>query len=173
MKTLRNVKLSFYDTLETLFETASTFGTAMHVYREKDLHAETKLVDPYIFLLDHQVPFTTQLPVVAQNWRFSYRSIQLGGPALWHAELFLNCFGRNRGEREDIAAAIVEGIVDFAVYDYTSSTPAAWGTASQYENVMGEYWTVTYEAIGNEKDIVEGTLLNWASLESRFWILPS
>jgi hypothetical protein len=37
---------------------------------------------------------------------------------------------------------------------------------------MGEYWTVTYESIGDEK-VVEGTLLNWAAMESRFWILPS
>ena len=172
MKTPRNVKLSLYDALETLFETAATFGTAMNVYREKDLHAATKLVDPYIFLLDHNVPFTAQLPVVAMNWEFSYRIFQHGGPSLWHAQLYLNCFGRNRGEREDISAAIAEGITDFTVYNYTTSTPVSWGKASQYETIMGEYWTVTYESIGDEQ-VVEGTLLNWAAMESRFWILPS
>lgn len=168
MKTPRNVKRSFFAALETLFE-----GESYNVYYESDMRDEVEPTRPYIYLLDANVEFPTKrLPVVTVWWRASYRAFQMGGPSLWHFELVCDVFGNNRGEREDIAASIVEGIADsFAINDYSGSSPVAWGTASIYENSAAEYWTMNLESVGDELS-VEGTLLNWASCATQFWCLP-
>jgi hypothetical protein len=173
MKTPRNAKLSFYAALATLFESASTFGTAFNVYYEDDLRSNVTPTRPWVYLLDAGIPITAEyLPAIAIWFQPSYRLFQAGGDPFWHVQVACDVFGANRGEREDIAAAIAEGVADsFTIYDY-SSTPVAWGTASIYENTAGEYWNIIYESVGDPLR-VEGTLLNWASCSSQFWIAPT
>lgn len=174
MKTPRNVKRSFYAALADLFGNAGTFGTAFNIYYESDLRDNVTPDRPALYLLDSSVQFEARhLPVVATWFRFSYRGIQLGGPALWHGEVSSEVYARNRGEREDIAAAIAEGINDeFTIYDYSGSSPSSWGTASIYESPAGEYWALDFGSVADEL-AVEGTLLNWVSASSRFWCNPT
>ena len=174
MKTPRNVKLSFYNALATLLENASTFGRAYNVYYEDDLRDGTSPTRPWIYLLDAGIPLKVEhLPAITIWFQPSYRLFQAGGSPIWHVNIACDVFGANRGEREDLAAAIAEGIADsFTVYDYSSSTPAEWGTASIYENTAGEYWNIVYESVGDPLK-VEGTLLNWASCSSQFWVMPT
>lgn len=168
MKTPRNVKRSFYAALESLL--GSAFGTAFNVYYESDLRDGTTPTRPYIYIIDANVVFKAEhLPLIEVWFRFSYRGIQLGGPALWHGEVSCEVYARNRGEREDIAAAIAEGIASsFVIYDYSGDTPTAWGTASIYEGPANEYWALDFGSVADEL-AVEGTLLNWVSASSRFW----
>ena len=173
MKTPRNVKRSFYAALATLFGDASTFGTAFNVYYESDLRDEVVPARPFIYLLDTNVGFkVAHLPVVATWFRFSYRGLELGGTPLWHGEVSCEVYSRNRGEREDLATAIAEGVHNkFTVYDYSGASPAAWGSASVYEGAGNEYWALDFGSVGDEL-AVEGTLLNWVSASSRFWVSP-
>lgn len=174
MKTPRNVKHSFYAALEALFESAATFGAAFNVYYESDLRDSNHTpVKPYIYLLDAGVKFPEKLPFVSIWFAFSYREIQLGGPAWWHAQISCDVYGENRGDREDIAAAIVEGISSsFAISDYSADAPSAWGTASIYESAAGDLWTMLFESAGDEY-AVQGTLLNWASVSTQCWCKPT
>ncbi len=173
MKTPRNVKRSLFAKLAALFGSAATFGTALNVYYEDDLRAGTTPTTPYVYLLDADIPFpVTRLPVVAVWARFSYRAFQLGGPSMWHMETALDVYGRNRGEREDLAAAIAEGVLTFDISDYSGGSISAWGTASAYETPGGEYWGLTYESVGDAES-VEGTRLNWARCASQFWCKPT
>jgi len=174
VKTPRNVKLSFYAALATLFEDASTFGTAFNVYYEDDLRDEVTPVRPWVYLLDAGIPITAEyLPAIAIWLHPSYKLFESGGDPVWHFQVACDVFGANRGEREDIAAAIAEGIADsFAINNYSSDTPVAWGTASIYENPSGDYWDILYESVGDPLK-VEGTLLNWASCSSQFWVMPT
>lgn len=174
MKTPRNAKLSFYAALETLFEDASTFGTAYNVYYENDLRESVAPVRPWVYLLDAGIPLKMEyLPAIAIWFQPSYRLFQAGGDPIWHVNVACDVFGANRGEREDIAAAIAEGLYSsFAINNYTASSPVAWGTASVYENPQGEYWNIIYESVGDPLK-VEGTLLNWSGCSSQFWVMPT
>lgn len=174
MKTPRNVKRSFYTALATLFQDASTFGTAFNTYYESDLRDGVTPSRPALYILDTNIQFEVKhLPVIATWFRFSYRGLQLGGPALWHGEVSCEVYARNRGEREDIAAAIAEGIADeFVIYDYSGSSPTEWGVASVYEGPANEYWALDFGSVSDEL-AVEGTLLNWVSASSRFWCKPT
>jgi hypothetical protein len=174
MKTPRNVKRSFYAALETLLENAATFGTAFNVYYESDLRDGTTPTFPYIYILDANVPLEVEyLPVISVWFRFGYRAFQIGGPALWHAEIVCDIYGKNRGDREDLAAAIAEGISsNFTINDYSGASPSSWGTAGIYEGPGGDYWTVAYESVADELS-VEGTLLNWASASTQCWCKPT
>lgn len=170
MKVPRNTKRSFYAALATLFGDASTFGTALNIYYESDLRNEISPTRPFIYLIDTNVLFRVDhLPLVATWFQFSYRGIQLGGSPLWHGRVSCEVYARNRGEREDIAAAIAEGLYSsFDIYDYSGASPVAWGTGSIYENAGGDYWTLDFGSVSDEL-ANEGTLLNWVSVSSQFW----
>lgn len=174
IKTPRNVKLSFYAALAALFEDASTFGTAYNVYYEDDLRNAITPARPWVYLLDAGIPLKLEyLPAVSIWFQPSYRLFQAGGDPIWHVNISCEVFGANRGEREDIAAAIAEGLASsFTVNDYSASTASAWGSASIYENSQGEYWQIIYESVGDPLK-VEGTLANWASCSSQFWVMPA
>lgn len=173
MKTPRNVKRSLYSALETMFEDAATFGSAFNVYYESDLRDETVPTRPYVYILDANIEFEAKhLPAVVAWFRFSHRDFQLGGPALWHGEVSCEVYGANRGDREDIAAAIAESLSSsFVVNDYSGGSPTTWGTASIYEDAAGERWSLEFGAVSDEL-AVQGTLLNWVSASSRFWVKP-
>jgi len=174
IKTPRNAKLSFYEAIAALLEDASTFGTAYNVYYEDDLRNKVEPVRPWVYLLDAGIPLKLDyLPAIAIWFQPSLRLFQAGGDPIWHVNVSCDVFGANRGEREDIAAAIAEGLYDeFTVYDYSASTASSWGTASIYDGPQGEYWNVIYESVGDPL-MVEGTLLNWASCSSQFWVMPT
>lgn len=170
MKTPRNAKLSLMAQIEAILEDTDNFNPAFNVYYEEDMHEDTTTRWPRVFILDANVPFEApELPVVVVWIQWAYRGIQLGSGELWHADVVIDVYGRNRGEREDIAAGIVEGIgKTFTIYDYSGTTATTWGNASIYEDGSGEYWQMIPESIGDDES-VEGTLLNWMSLRGRFW----
>lgn len=174
IKTPRNTKLSFYAALAALFGNAATFGNAYNIYYEDDLRNAVTPTRPYMYLLDAGIPLKVEyLPAIAIWIQPSYKGFQTGGNPQWFFNVSCDVFGANRGEREDIAAAMAEGIADsFTVYDYSAASPAAWGTASIYDNPSGEYWRILYESVGDPLK-VEGTLLNWASCSTQFWTMPT
>lgn len=173
MKTPRNVKRSFFDAIEDILE-GSAFSPAYTCYYESDLREGSKPDFPWIYLLDADITFPAErLPVISVWISFGWRALQLGGPELWHSEVTVDIYARNRGEREDLAAAIAEGISDsFTIYDYSGGSPATWGAAEMHDNPAGDFWTVVYQSVGDPES-VEGTRLNWASCASQFWCVPS
>jgi len=175
IKTPRNAKLSFYTALAALFEDSDTFGTAFNVYYEDDLRNGVIPERPWVYLLDEGIPLKAEyLPAIAIWFQPSYRSFEVGSDPQWHINVACDVFGANRGEREDIAAAIAEGLSDsFTVYDYSSSSSGStWGTAKIYDDPMGNCWTIVYETVGDPLKI-EGTLLNWANCSTQMWVLAT
>lgn len=174
MKTPRNAKLSLMAAIEAILESTSHFDPAYTVYYESDLrdYIEDKLSPdwPYCFILDANVMVEAEfLPAVVVWLRWSYRGLELSSTKMWHCDLSVDVYGRNRGEREDIAAGIVEGMGEsFTIYDYSGATATTWGTASIYESGPSEYWTVEPQSVADEY-AVEGTTLNWMQLGTRFW----
>jgi len=159
--------------IASIFEDVSTFGTVFNIYYEDDLRAKTVPTRPYLYILDNNVKFPAErLPAVIIWPRFSYRAFELGGDALWHCDLVVDVFGNNRGEREDISAAIAEGVMAFTIYEHSVTPNTVWGTATVYENSRGEYWGLDPQTADDEAS-VEGTLLNMMRCTSQFWCKPT
>jgi hypothetical protein len=172
VKPPRNTKLSLMEDIAAIFQDATTFGTAFNIYYEDDLRGAVVPTFPYLYILDHNVTFPAErLPVVVLWPRFSLRAFQMGGPAFWHCDLVVDVFGRTRGDREDIAAAIAGGVTSFTIYDHSGSL-VEWGTATVYENQYGEYWTLDPQVAGDEAS-VEGTLLNMMRCTTQLWCKPT
>ena len=170
----RHAKLSLMAAIEAILESTDYFSPAFTVYYEDNLREDAKKKWPFCYILDANVDFEIKyLPVVVVFPRWAYKGIELSSTKLWYCDLSVEVYGRNRGEREVIAAAVVQGLSDtFTIYDYSGSTPSSWGTATIFEDGAGEYWSMWPDSVGDELS-VEGTLNNWMALRTRFWCKAS
>lgn len=161
----RNVERSYYEYVRGLL-TAPTGGLPMpfHVYGE-DAYANPAAVTvyPYVWMLGYRVrPRASRLPLIILDIGTHRQAFYEAGNSegtLAIAEL--NIFASTRGERDDLAAYLYKHIKDFAVYDWTPTTPTVKYVAELTDKLSQR------GSIGEDAG-KEGSLSNWITVACGF-----
>lgn len=135
----RAIRKSLYNYIVSLFETppAATGWTAYNAYSENQLrqyreHANFSPVHPFIFIVDANIaPTQTELPMIIIETSTLARPYQMGDTRGRLSVARLHVFGRNRGQRDDMASMLQDvfaknmttsgSVAPFPVYDFISS----------------------------------------------------
>jgi|WetSurMetagenome_2_1015567.scaffolds.fasta_scaffold477073_2 hypothetical protein len=169
MKALRQIRLSVWRTLSDGFTAGTFLGTAYNVYGEADLRAGTEPVFPYVYILDFGVVFEPKhLPVVMLQTEHHKRSLEMGVNTWYLNVLALHVFGRDRGERDDIAGAIVETVDSITLRDFAQNSQPSVGTALLEPDDNGDVWVVQQGEMPYDVRM-EGSLTNWNTCVCQFW----
>jgi len=133
MLKFRAIRLSLYEFVVSLFETppADSGWTSWNVYGEDELRQEDSFTPtaPYIYITDSFIaPTRTQVPCIIIEMTLMAVPYQLGDTNGKLGVSRLHIFGRNRGERDDIASMLqdvfagnmetLDGTVPFPIYEY-------------------------------------------------------
>ena len=128
MDFFRNVEKSVAKKVTDLFTTPPDGPTTSYnVYLEDDFMNEAFVPTwPFIFLLDYRVrPRISRLPMLIVERAASPHSLFEIGTRSGHLFTFnLTLFGRNRGERSDLAAFLERNLEYLNIYDFTPSVPS-------------------------------------------------
>lgn len=128
MDFFRNVELSVAKKVEDLFENPPDGPTTNYnVYCEDNFMSTTFVpTEPFIFLLDYRVrPKASRLPMVIIERAAAPHSLFEIGNRAGHLFTFnINIFGRNRGERSDLAAFLERNLEYLDIYNFTPTTPS-------------------------------------------------
>ena len=131
----RAIRKSLYNYIVDLFENppADTGWGSFNVYSENQLrqyrNENFAPVDPYIFIVDSFIaPTQTELPMVIIEVNTLARPYQLGDTRGRLSLSRLHVFGRNRGQRDDIASMLQDvfagnmitsgSVAPFPIYDF-------------------------------------------------------
>jgi hypothetical protein len=106
--------------------------SAYTVYSEKQMREVTQgtltPITPFVFLVDSFVrPTDTTLPmIVVEVPRASRRPFEVGNRNGRRTEAIFHVFGRQRGERDDLASFLADNLGGvMPVYDYTGGSQSA------------------------------------------------
>jgi len=131
----RNIRVSIKEHVKTAFETPGIGGlSAFNVYGENNLPQVNPSFTPerpYLFLVDSNIqPTVLDLPLIVLEISPIVSSVTELGRTSRQAELNAHVYGRNRGERDDLASYLQDYLVTsgsgnkVTVRDYgTSGTP--------------------------------------------------
>jgi len=133
----RNIQKSLMAHVRGLLKSPPTAAglTAFSVYNEKDLIAINAGADlplnPFVFLLDtYMRAKVAALPmVIIEVFMIHKVPYELGNRNGRTQEANIHCFGRTRGERDDLASFMADYIgATFPVYTYVSGSAGDVGT---------------------------------------------
>jgi hypothetical protein len=141
------------------------------VYGESELQAVNNKtltpVRPCVFLLaTYMRPEPAVLPmIVVDMTKIKKRPFELGNRNGRMTQIFINTFGRQRGETDDLASFFQDNFgPTFPVYDYTS------GSGTFVENAEVEYEIDCDEHLPSSDAVrQEGSLDLWMEVDIRFW----
>lgn len=171
MRVDRRVKLSIWRTLKDAFEDGSLMGTAWHVYGEADLQAGTTPVRPFVYLLDYGTRANVKLlPFIVIESTLRPSALELGSYATYLCDLTLHVLGRDRGERDDIASAIMETITAISIRDFEAALEPLIESQEIQPYDDGDMWK-TEIVTAPELIEREELLRNWKSLSTQFWAM--
>jgi len=111
MLKLRAIRKSLYEFVVSLFEAppADTGWADFNVYGEDELRQGDDFTPtaPYVYIVDSFIaPTQTQVPLVVIEMSLMADTYQLGDTRGRFGVGRLHVFGRNRGERDDIASML-------------------------------------------------------------------
>jgi hypothetical protein len=168
MFAIRNLTLSVHKKISDLFtappnnpDTSTPYITAYNVYGEDEYQNDDfSPTRPFIFLLMARVPpKKTRLPcVIMELSDFPNEPYEVGTRRGALGFINLHIFGKNRGERDDLA-----GYIRLALTDYAGLTIYDWSTIS---NPVTKYVVSTEDIAVQQQTIApdlatEGSLTNW------------
>ncbi len=176
----RALRLSLYNFVADLFRTPpSTTGWGnWNVYGENSLRqyrdGNFSPVQPFIYILDTYVaPTKSELPMVIIETNTLARPYQLGDTQGRLSMANLHVFGKNRGQRDDIASMLqdvfakntetVGSVVPFPVYDYISSGSSVLVETAHIDLGI----SVEYPIVGGLEQ-QEGSLSQFATVSFSF-----
>lgn len=180
MLKVRAIRKSLYDYVVSLFETppSATDWSAFNVYGEDELRQARREkftpTSPHVYILDSFVaPAQSELPMVVIEMSLMTDTYQLGDTRGRFGVGRLHVFGRNRGERDDMASMFQDvfagtmlssgSVAPFPVYDYHSS-----GSSTFVETAhINEGVDVTPMRVG-EEEMFESSTLNWNQVSFSF-----
>lgn len=178
MLKLRAIRKSLYDFVASLFETppADTGWSDFNVYGEDELRQGDDFTPapPYVYIVDSFIaPTQTQVPLIVIEMSLMSDTYQLGDTGGRFGVGRLHVFGRNRGERDDMASmlqdvfagsmATQDGTVPFPIYNYHSS-----GSSTLVETAhINEGVDITPIRVG-EDETFESSTLNWNQVSFSF-----
>lgn len=164
----RNLRKSIREHFETLLTDASDFGLQndYNVYNEESLRTGASVTFPYVFLVDAAIrPTQTTLPfIVLEVSRIEQTQFELGNRDGRHLQCYLHIFGKNRGERDDLASMFQDNIGQaIVVKDYSSGVGVADGTVIEIEPGVEQF-----DAPPKAEELVaEASLLNMTIVSFR------
>lgn len=140
----RNLRKSIREHAEAILANASDFGLEndYNVYNEEELRTGASVTFPYVFLVDAAIrPTQTTLPfIVLEVSRIEQTQFELGNRGGRYLQVYLHIFGKNRGERDDLASMFQDNIGQaITVKDYSSGTGVADGTVIAIEPGVEQY----------------------------------
>jgi len=142
----------------------SGFTNAWNVYGEDTFQdTDFKPNFPFVWVMDVRVPpMKTRLPMILIERAPVQSSLfEIGNRAGTYFTFNFHVFGRNRGERSDLAEFLREQITTFTLYDWTN-TPAALQYTVDVDRRDTEMNSVAPD-IG-----AEGALNNWETVSFSF-----
>ena len=182
MLKFRAIRKSIYDFTVSLFESPppDTGWSDWNVYGEDQLRqwrggdGDFTPVDPYIFIVDSYIaPTRSELPLVVIEATAIAVPYQLGDPGGKTSVGRLHVFGRNRGQRDDIAAMFQEvlsyamttsgSVVPIPIYDYHSSGSETFVETAHVDPGVD----IAPMGIGSE-EVFEASVLNWNTVTFSF-----
>ena len=171
MQTNREIRLSVKDRISSIFTSppAGSGFSAFNVYDEDDYRNDAHTPAPnvaYIYLIDSfLLPVETKLPVVVlEIERVRHRTFELGNRVGRHVRAHAHCFGRNRGERDDLSGFIADYFGDsFPIKTYPT------GTTTETVQVLENSMAVENMSIGNEDANFGGEVMNWSRASWEFY----
>lgn len=167
---IREARLSLKRDVEDIFTSGSIFSTVYNVYDEDDLREGTMPTFPFVYVLDTDVKFEQkQLPVIALATDYSTDEFQLGSNPQGLCEATVFILGRNRGERDDFASAIMKNINAIHIRDFDTDGYPILATVPLLPLRGTRIWDSEQFPITEELR-VEGSLLNGIMLSSQFYV---
>jgi hypothetical protein len=164
----RAIRKSLYDFTVAQFETppGDTGWAAWNVYNESNLRDKNfSPVDPYIFIIDANVaPTQTKLPMIVVEVSHLTQPHQLGDTKGRLNLAHLHVFGKNRGQRDDIASMLQDAVTTFPIYNYYYQQGTT--SISERAHVVGDV-DVVPQTVG-EYETHEESLLNWNVVRFKF-----
>lgn len=138
MQKNRAIRVSLKKRIQEMFQTpvAGTFENAFHVYTKAQWDAAGNgtftPVMPYLYLMDSfQAPIATervdlQTPqVIVEIDEYRNRPFELGTRSGRRVVAMVQVFGKDRGQRDDLASYIVDYIGNaLTIYDFSASAPS-------------------------------------------------
>lgn len=165
---IREVRLSLNRDIEDVFTSGSILSTAYNVYREDTLRAGTVPTDPYVYILDADVQFELKnLPVIVLATDYATEEFQLGSAPFGFCEAEVYVMGRNRGERDDFAAAIMKNITSIHIRDFDTAGYPLECTVPLISRGR-RVWDAKQFPVSDELR-AEGSLLNGMVLSCQFY----
>ncbi len=165
MLDFRSVDHSVRQAIESLFTSPTAdLPVAWNVYDEDDFADESLVPDsPFIFLLESKArPSITRLPmIVLERAPVVWLPFELGNVQGSEFAYSIHIFGRNRGERSDLAAYLFKNLTRVNLYDY-STEPATFEYAATLLGKFSQTNSVSPDAG------MEGALNNWESIGISF-----
>lgn len=162
MLKFRSLDQSVRKTVVDLFTSppSNTLLTAWNVYDEDQFRDDAfHPVMPYVFLLEKRArPKQTRLPlIILERGLVGYAPFELGTQNGSSDVYNLHVFGRNRGERSDLAAFLFDSLKRIDLYDFDTDPPTLKYTVS-----IEAKFAVPQDV---REDVgLEGALLNFESV---------
>jgi len=167
---IREARLSLKADIEDIFTSGSVLSEVYNVYGEAQLR-DTSFVPtrPFVYLLDSGIMFESQhLPAIVLETEYRKASFELGNPAQGRCMPEIHVFGRNRGERDDLAGAIMNDLTVVHIRDFDTVGHPIQHTSPLVPIVGNDVWIAQNASIGQESAF-EGSLRNWVVLSCAFW----
>jgi hypothetical protein len=170
---IRETRLSLKRDISDIFTSGSILSTVYNVYGEDTLRAGTAPTEPYVYILDADVRFEQKhLPVIVLVTSYSTKGFELGSDpqSFCVAEVYI--MGRNRGERDDFAAAIIKNVKAIHIRNFDVAAQTLLATVPLEPFGGDEYWRAENFPITEELR-TEGSLLNGIILTCQFWVFQA
>jgi len=162
----REIRLSIRDRLSTLLGAppAASGLSAFNVYTEAQFRDDTFTPTfPFVYLLDTYVlPVKTKLTLIAIECEYERQPFEIGNREGRLVTAYIHTFGRNRAERDDLAAFIADYFGStFSIKQYPENTTVE--TVQLQDRIKVENMAIVNEAVE-----FGGSVLDWAMITLRF-----
>lgn len=178
MHRIREIRKSLNDYIKGLFESppAASGLNAYNVYTENQLRrvrtANFSPTDPFVFIVDSYIePTKAVLPLIVLDTSYLSGPYEMGNKKGRFCRTDIHVYGKNRGERDDLAGIIQDALAGnpdlgaspaFPIYTYSS------GSATQVEMAHIEEGIVLIPISVGEDLAHEGSLNNWNVVTFQF-----
>ena len=166
---IREARLSLKRDIQDIFTSGSIFSEVYNIYDEDDLRTGTTPTFPYVYLMDSWVIFeANNLPVIVIETDYDMEEFQLGSEPFGYCRAYTYVFGKDRGQRDDVAAAIMRNVTEVHIRDFDTDGYPIQNTCSLLPFSGKKHWIARDIPVPQELAF-EKTLLNCKQLECHFW----
>lgn len=166
---IREARLSLKSDISDIFTSGSIFSAVYNIYDEEDLRGKTTPTFPFVYLMDSWVIFeANHLPVIVIETDYDMEEFQLGSEPYGYCRAYIYVFGKDRGQRDDFAAAIMRNVTEVNIRDFDTVGYPIQGTYPLLPFSGRRHWIARDIPVPQELAF-EGTLLNCKQLECHFY----